>query len=119
MWACARFTSDLVADRGLCSDRTILAGVLRPFGRHGSGQLVILDGHGGATFYCAKYATKWGALFFSAGLERFRLRGHACPEVKLTLFRCRTRRGPVQNSHRTAKRRGTPSNGSSHSATQG
>lgn len=41
--------------------------------RHGGGRFEVIEGDGlGCSFYCAKYAAKRGAVYFSANLERFR-----------------------------------------------
>ena len=58
------------------------------FDRHGSGRFVPVTG--GASFYCGKYATKRGAIYFSENVERYKVGGFvgvAVPVVAgLTLF---------------------------------
>lgn len=56
------------------------------FDRHGAGKFEVIDplrGHTAPSFYCAKYATKRGTVFFSENLEAFH--GTANP-VKIPLY---------------------------------
>jgi hypothetical protein len=55
------------------------------FDRHGSAKFEVIEGDArGCSFYCAKYATKRGELYFSPNLHEFR--GSGAPIRALTLF---------------------------------